>query len=848
MKIIRILVVLSLSFISLFSQGTIEINSSKLFDFKSVDTKEKINADNTLSNIRMSEPLPFSVKKDYANSIFLSGYYGIKLNNFKISQDFTGNLNLKPAIAAVNEHTEWYKVEKGKFIRVTGPYVTSYEGKIEGQPGSSVYLNYYDGNIFGFIETEDKEVFSISPDRTNSANLTSAHFISNTSIESEQTDFNPFVCLTEDYAGANNEKEDFYKYGGYDKPLASSKVLQVNLLCEGSYDYYTLMGSNFDYCGTYIASVINQSSKIYQDNINVHLVVSKVVIRTDEASDPYLNDSDLSDKLMTMPSVWNNNNLNRSLVVLFANLMDQPAGTIVAGISMGGTPYVGSLCDEVQGYCALGIRGMYKYPTQNYTWDVNVATHEIGHNFSAPHTHSCYYRPNMIDTCVTRTQPFTVSDACVKTGNAIPRPGTIMSYCHTTNATHSVELEFHARTKPLMRKAAETSGCVSEPSGTFLSLLHPLGDSTYPAGKTMEIRWTSKNVKTLSISYSLDAGSTWTKITASVNASDSIFVWTVPMVQSYTAMVAIQDNGNSNMYDKSLSTFSILKAGITIVNPFKGVRLGQNDLCNIKWQITFDDDVKIEFTSDGGNSWSVMSPSSSLGIMDWVIPTITSENCKIRMTAKTDNTIFSETGLFAIGKQRASITAPKPGDVFCNNEYNDIKWDADFITYMFVEYSTDGGNVWKKVVTKPLDGTIGGYSWKVPSIIAENVLLKLTIKINQDYVDLDSLILPFSIDSCTLGVPMQNENESKLNIIEILPNPVNSDAKVRITNGYGTETLYNLILFNEKGQEIRNLMNGFIPEGTSELNIKINNTANGNYFLILRSKEGESMFPLKIIN
>jgi hypothetical protein len=113
---------------------------------------------------------------------------------------------------------------------------------------------------------------------------------------------------------------------------------------------------------------------------------------------------------------------------------------------------------------------------------------------------------------------------------------------------------------------------------------------------------------------------------------------------------------------------------------------------------------------------------------------------------------------------------------------------------------------------------------------------------------LDSLTSPFTIDSCVLGIFSNIISDSKLKITDVVPNPVNHEAKIKIENSYEEEFQSDIQLFNEKGQRIVNLLNASIPVGTSEFGIKINNTAQGNYFIVLKTKKGESVFPVKIMN
>ena len=60
-----------------------------------------------------------------------------------------------------------------------------------------------------------------------------------------------------------------------------------------------------------------------------------------------------------------------------------------------------------------------------YSWNVEVITHELGHNFGSPHTQSCSWPGGALDNC------YATEEGCPP-GPAPTNGGTIMSYCHLT--------------------------------------------------------------------------------------------------------------------------------------------------------------------------------------------------------------------------------------------------------------------------------------------------------------------------------------------------------------------------------------------------------------------------------
>jgi gliding motility-associated-like protein len=93
----------------------------------------------------------------------------------------------------------------------------------------------------------------------------------------------------------------------------------------------------------------------------------------------------------------------------------------------GGVAWLDMLCRNNSYYrTAVSGNALANYaPFPNYSFTVNVITHETGHNIGSSHTHNCNWPGGPIDNC-----------AAVDAGPCSPGPtpppggGTIMSYCH----------------------------------------------------------------------------------------------------------------------------------------------------------------------------------------------------------------------------------------------------------------------------------------------------------------------------------------------------------------------------------------------------------------------------------
>jgi len=100
----------------------------------------------------------------------------------------------------------------------------------------------------------------------------------------------------------------------------------------------------------------------------------------------------------------------------------------------GGIAYLDVVCfPQYAAVLALTCKQEMTYDLSNYSWNLNVVGHEMGHNFGSNHTHWCGWSDGPIDNC------YDVEGDCAN--DPQPQVGTMMSYCHAVCRRFS-ELEF----------------------------------------------------------------------------------------------------------------------------------------------------------------------------------------------------------------------------------------------------------------------------------------------------------------------------------------------------------------------------------------------------------------------
>jgi Metallo-peptidase family M12/IPT/TIG domain len=250
-----------------------------------------------------------------------------------------------------------------------------------------------------------------------------------------------------------------------------------------------LMGTKFVNNTTsatnYIANLFNQMNLIYERDVQLHLLQGYTILRLSSVADPYtINVSGNADptELNEFSSYWSAHygGVRRVVTALLSG--KQPSNSSASGIA-----WLGGLCSTGVGY---SLSKVFKFATDTSANDVFITAHEIGHNFSSPHTH-CYADPKP-DTCYRlESGCFSGTTSCPAsaTYNGVTTTGTLMSYCHVPASSGGVDgcaagLVFH----PLTLSRYFTNAITAASSCIFNGSAVPTGPSVSgivpPTGST----------------------------------------------------------------------------------------------------------------------------------------------------------------------------------------------------------------------------------------------------------------------------------------------------------------------------------------------------------------------------
>jgi hypothetical protein len=346
------------------------------------------------------------------------------------------------------------------------PDLTLFQGRVEGEPGSLAVFAMSDGRVTGRVRLRSGWLL-VAP---RSAGGPGVGHVVVAEADLPAPPEAAFACLADEMTEAAAPVP-----AGLPRLPADVQTTTTRLVCDLAldcdYEFFVREGSDSARAVAYALVMLGTSSAIYEREINVALRASYLNLWT-TASDPYAA-TDLNAQLTEFKNYWvaNRSGVTRDLAQL------------VSGRALGGgIAWIGALCSSSFGYSVISnLAGSNVYPTNVTTWDINVMAHELGHNFSSRHTHSCWWQSNgyapagaLLDSC------YTAEGSCYAGGVGITPAdlGTIMSYCHLLGGENHIRLDFHSACRTVMRYAAENASCLAAAAVQPPTGLAVTGDST----------------------------------------------------------------------------------------------------------------------------------------------------------------------------------------------------------------------------------------------------------------------------------------------------------------------------------------------------------------------------------
>lgn len=532
---------------------------------------------------------------------------------------------------------------------VVRPAAVIATGDVADIPGSFAYLAIFEGYCSGYVELPSETGairYVVAPLELHDGKPSvMAAYRETPEIVSAYNLPAGGRCGAEEMPGYNEavhrifrEKADGKKHDGKYEQTQSAEHLVAQIAIDCDFALFQAHQSNLSRAVQYVLTVMGASSAVYQRDANVQFHIPYLRVWTTD--DPYpATDGGM---LGQFRDYWNANmrHVKRTLA------------HVMSGHGFGGVAWVGVLCADINGgygYAADGIGNNVTYPSPAYLWDVDVVSHEMGHNFGSSHTHNCGWNPP-IDSCVT------AEGGCY--AGSFPRVGTIMSYCHLTS--YGTQLLFHPRCAALIRRNAENAKCIFPEGGIngndvrVARMLVPEEGGSYISGQAISPQCQIENTgikprSGLTLTFTIHHPTTnaelskLTQTLATIPAGKTLRAQFPPVTVgaggTYLAKFSLENTGDTNTNNDALTRpftvdASVPSASVSVESPNLAISLTANTTHLIRWKSSKVQRVRLEYSTDDGNSWFVINsnyPADS-GKFLWTVPPTPTVKGRVRVS------------------------------------------------------------------------------------------------------------------------------------------------------------------------------------------------------------------------
>jgi hypothetical protein len=459
-------------------------------------------------------------------------------------------------------HAKGFKVTtSGPTPSTTASAQVHYRGIVVGAERSLAAISFYENDVIGMFATAAEGNFVIG----KLGNDASQTFIA----YNDQTlkVANPFKCSIDD---------DNYVRAARNKSSRASQSMcrQVAIYYEADYKLYRNKGYSVTNVTNFINGMFNSVATIYL-NEHINLVISDMYIWNTADSFSTTSSSDALSEFTSLRQ----NNINGNLAQLLA----------AGGSGLGGIAWLDVFCSNYpESYANIG-NSYSNFPT--YSWNIEVMSHEMGHNFGSPHTHNCNaWIGGPIDGCGPTYDPTYAEGTCPN--GPLPIKGTIMSYCHLVSSVGiNLALGFGPQPGDLIRTSVINAVCL-DPFAPFSPAL-TADTSRACAGDTIAMKVTpigsNNNYQWLRNGGSINSGTgtTHTKVNATLSGS-------------YTCVVT---DSNGCEVQSNLVSVQFFKPTATITVT------GASSFCR-------GDSVLLTATSQASYLWSTLDTTRSIWVRD----------------------------------------------------------------------------------------------------------------------------------------------------------------------------------------------------------------------------------------
>jgi hypothetical protein len=264
-----------------------------------------------------------------------------------------------------------------------------------------------------------------------------------------------------------------------------------------------------------------------------------------------------------------------------------------------------------------------------------------------------------------------------------------------------------------------------------ITVTAPNGGESLNALTTTTISWTNTSNSSGVFHVGYYIGTTYYALANNITGNN--YIWNVPNIPSSAVKIQVIDAQNTCKYDESNSTFSIIPAQPALTAPNGGEVYYATSLVPITWNSsTFYGNVRLDFSSDGGTTWSnITTSASNNGSYSWWSPNIVSTQCLIRISNSDNIALFDiSNNPFTI---KAAVTVLTPnGDngvtVWGGCTVTSITFDhtLSYTSYK-IEYTLNNGATWTTLTNNfTANDNPSTYTWNMPNSPSSQVKVRVS--------------------------------------------------------------------------------------------------------------------------
>ncbi|MFC1739142.1 NosD domain-containing protein [Planctomycetota bacterium] len=199
--------------------------------------------------------------------------------------------------------------------------------------------------------------------------------------------------------------------------------------------------------------------------------------------------------------------------------------------------------------------------------------------------------------------------------------------------------------------------------------------------------------------------------------------------------------GNTNEASKTNTPLVL-----TLLNPNGGEQIIAGHHYIISWSSNYPaGDILIEYSTDNGQSYSVITTTEDTGSYEWLVPAVVSQQCLIKVSSVIDPFINDTSDdVFGIYELLLSFTSPNGGEAILKGTTFEITWSSGLPPGdVLIEYSANNGENWNDLA---LTEDTGSYLWQVTTPASNQYLLWISDANGTDANDITDSI--FSVYDC----------------------------------------------------------------------------------------------------